>query len=74
MPKLPSLSSAVMVKLLERKGYTNVRTRGSHVRLYPPAFLTNAKKVTVPLHKRLKIGTLLNIMKDACLTIEDLKH
>ena len=73
MPKPPSISGLEMIKILERKGYRSVRTRGSHVRLYPPDFLANAKKVTVPLHKRLKVGTLLNIMKDAGLTIEELK-
>ena len=73
MPRLPGLSGAELIKVLERKGYVQMRTKGSHVRLYPPDFSPNAKKVTVPLHKRLKTGTLLNIMKDAGLTIEDFK-
>jgi len=72
MPKLPPLSGAQMVKILERKGYRNARTRGSHVRLYPPESLPQTKKVTVPLHKQLKPGTLSNIMRDAGLTVEDL--
>lgn len=72
MPGLPSLSGAEMIKILERKGYKNMRTRGSHVRLYPPESLPQAKKVTVPLHKQLKSGTLSNIMRDAGLTAEDL--
>lgn len=73
MPKLPGISGAELIKILERKGYVSMRTKGSHVRLYPPDFSSNAKKVTVPLHKRLKTGTLLNIMKDAGLTTEDLR-
>ncbi len=73
MPKLPKLSGAELIKILERKGYTQMRTRGSHVRLYPPSFLPSAKKVTVPLKKEVAIGTLSNIMKDSGLTIEDLK-
>ena len=73
MPKLPVLSGEQVVKILERKGYTQVRTRGSHVRLYPPKLSPNAKKVTVPLHKQLRAGTLSNIMKDAGLTPEDLR-
>ncbi|OGG59707.1 hypothetical protein A2765_03910 [Candidatus Kaiserbacteria bacterium RIFCSPHIGHO2_01_FULL_56_24] len=72
MPKLPGLSGAELIKIPERKGYVRMRTKGSHVRLYPPDFSPNAKKVTVPLHKRLKTGTLLNIMKDAGLTAADL--
>ena len=73
MPKLPVLSGAEMVRILERKGYSQVRTRGSHVRLYPPTYLPEAKKVTVPLHKLLKVGTLFSIMKDSGLTFDDLK-
>jgi predicted RNA binding protein YcfA (HicA-like mRNA interferase family) len=73
MPKLPKLSGIELIKILEKKGYIQMRTRGSHVRLYPPDFLPNAKKVTVPLKKELKTGTFLSIMKDAGLTIEDLK-
>ncbi len=73
MPRPPALSGTEIIKILERKGYTQVRTRGSHVRLYPPDFLPEAKKVTVPLHKQLKVGTLSSIMRDAKLTPEDLK-
>lgn len=73
MPKLPLIRGAEMVKVLERKGYRQVRIKGSHVRMYPPSFLPLARKVTVPLHKQLKQGTMSSIMKDAELTIEDLK-
>ena len=73
MPKFPVISGTEIIKILERKGYVQMRTKGSHVRLYPPDFLPNARKVTVPLHKQLKTGTLLSIMKDTGLTIEDLK-
>jgi len=73
MSKLPALSGAEMIKILERKGYSKIRTRGSHVRLYPPPYLSEAKKVTIPLHKKLKAGTLSGIMKDAGLTVGDLK-
>lgn len=72
MPKLPGLSGAELIKILERKGYVQMRTKGSHVRLYPPDFSPNAKKVTVPLHRQLKTGTLSSIMKDAGLTVADL--
>lgn len=72
MPKLPGLSGAELIKILERKGYVQMRTKGSHVRLYPPDFSPNAKKVTVPLHRQLKTGTLSGIMKDAGLTVADL--
>ena len=72
MPKLPAISGVEMIQVLERKGYVQMRTRGSHVRLYPPDYLPEAKKVTVPLHKQLKAGTLAGIMKDTGLTVGDL--
>lgn len=72
MPKLPVVSGEELIQILERSGYVRIRTRGSHVRLYPPGYLAEAKKVTVPLHKQLKVGTLSGIMKDTGLTIEDL--
>ena len=71
MPKFPRLSVAEMIRILEHKGYIQVRTKGSHVRLYPPEY-SAAKKITVPLHGELKVGTLLSIMKAAGLTIDDL--
>lgn len=73
MPKLPGLSGAELVKILVRNGYVQMRTKGSHVRLYPPEVPSDLKKVTVPLHKRLKPGTLSGIMKDTGLTLEDLR-
>jgi len=72
MPKLPKISGAELVHILEQHGYLQMRTKGSHVRLYPPE-PSDFKKVTVPLHKELKLGTLSNIMKDAGLTLEDLQ-
>lgn len=72
MPKLPVLPGNQLVRILERHGYKVIRMRGSHVRLYPPEG-SHLKKVTVPLHKEVKPGTLSNIMKDADLTLEDLR-
>jgi predicted RNA binding protein YcfA (HicA-like mRNA interferase family) len=71
MPKPPRISGAELIRILERKGYVQVRTRGSHARLYPPDS-SGLKKVTVPLKKELKTGTQLSIMKDAGLRAEDL--
>ncbi len=72
MSKLPKFSGAELIRILEKRGYEQVRTRGSHVRLYPPKG-SGLKKVSVPLHKELKRGTLSNIMKDAGITAEDLE-
>lgn len=72
MPRLPKVSGADLVKALERKGYVQVRTKGSHVRLYPPGG-TSYKKVTVPLHKEIKPGTLSGIMRDTGLILADMQ-
>jgi predicted RNA binding protein YcfA (HicA-like mRNA interferase family) len=71
MPKLPRLSGEQLIRILERNGYEQVRSRGSHVRLYPPVG-SGLKKLAVPLHRELKTGTLSDIMKDAGLSPEDL--
>ncbi len=70
MPKLPKVSGAELIRILEQHGYEQARTKGSHVRLYPPKG-SGMKKITVPLHKELKTGTLSDIMKDVGLTTED---
>lgn len=73
MVRLPAISGLELIRILERKGYRRVRTKGSHARLYPPDFLPGAKKVTVPLHKHIKVGTLSSIMEDAGLAADDLQ-
>jgi len=73
MPKLPLLSGAELIRILERRGYRQVRSKGSHVRLYPPVPSEGMKKVTVPLHPQLKRGTLLRIMKDTGLALPDFR-
>jgi predicted RNA binding protein YcfA (HicA-like mRNA interferase family) len=58
MPKLPRMSGAEAVKVLERLGFTVVRQRGSHVVLR-----RGASGCVVPLHKELKAGTLSGVIK-----------
>jgi len=56
--KLPrDLSGSVVVKALERRGFTVARQSGSHTRLVNPG-----KRVTVPLHRSLAVGTLQSIL------------
>lgn len=55
-----------MVKVLAKIGYSQVRQKGSHMRLSHPA----KKPVTVPNHKELGTGITLKIIKDAGLTVE----
>jgi predicted RNA binding protein YcfA (HicA-like mRNA interferase family) len=66
--KLPrDLSGSAVVRGLERRGFTVARQSGSHVRL-----VKAGKRVTVPLHRSLTVGTLQSILRQAGITIETL--
>lgn len=67
---LPLVSGLEVVKALHKAGFAVVRQRGSHVRL-EKVLGTNTIKLTVPMHKELKKGTLARIVKDAGLTVEE---
>ena len=70
-PRLPSMTAPEVVRLLERHGFERVRQSGSHLILRH----TDGRRVTVPMHKSKDLGRglLSRIMKDADLSIEDLK-
>lgn len=63
MSKLPKLSGKEIVKILvEKFGFEVVRQKGSHVVLRK--FKNGEKIVTiVPMHREVKTGTLLGILK-----------
>ncbi|VVB60128.1 HicA toxin of bacterial toxin-antitoxin [uncultured archaeon] len=62
MSNLPKLSGKEIVKILAKDfGFEAIRQSGSHVILKNT--LSKQKKVTVvPMHKEVKIGTLLGIL------------
>lgn len=67
MAKLPALKPREVIKILEKAGFSFVRQKGSH-RIY----LKGNIGVTIPFHtKDLKKGTLIHIIKQASLTIEE---
>ncbi len=70
-PKLPSVTAREIIVILERKGYIRARQSGSHIILKHPT----KHRVTVPLHSKTDLtpGVLHAIMRDAGLTIDDLK-
>ena len=70
-PRLPSMTAPEVVRILERHGFDRVRQSGSHLILRHP----DGRRVTVPMHKSKDLGRglLSRIMKDADLSIEDLK-
>ena len=66
MPKLPVLSGAEVVKLLERLSFEQVRQRGSHV-----VMRRSGVGTVVPLHKELKTGPLAAVIRQAGLTQDE---
>lgn len=67
MPKLPVLSGAEIVRLLELLGFVRARQRGSHV-----VMRRGDTGCVVPLHREVKTGTLAGLLRQAHLTIEEL--
>ena len=70
--RLPQISGPEIIKILHKFGFTTARQRGSHVRLEKKAGEENIK-LTVPLHDRLKKGTLLSIIKSSKISGEELE-
>ncbi len=71
--RLPILSGFEVVRRLKRAGFIAVRQKGSHVRL-EKFDGERVLKITVPLHKQIKKGTLNRIIKDAGLTLEEFRE
>ncbi len=68
--KQPVVSGKEVIKALTKVGFKAVRQKGSHVRLEKHTE-ERVLKVTVPLHKQLKKGTLNMILLYAELSLED---
>jgi predicted RNA binding protein YcfA (HicA-like mRNA interferase family) len=68
--RLPVVSGAQLVAVLERRGWQVLRQRGSHVRLRHP---DRSVFLVVPLHRELKKGTLNGILRDAGLDRDELR-
>lgn len=68
--RLPVVSGAQLVAVLERLGWEVLRQRGSHVRLRHP---DRSVFLVVPLHRELKRGTLNGILRDAGLDRDELR-
>jgi len=72
MSKLPSITSQKVIRVLEKRGFVLDRTKGSHYIYYHPE---TKRRVVIPVHKKdLPKGTLLEILKEAGLTQEELKE
>jgi len=69
MPRMPSITSAVMVEFLRSLGFKQARQRGSHKFFRHP----DGRTATVPFHKGEDLGRGLadKILKDVEATRED---
>ncbi len=69
MPKLPILSGKEVVKALHRIGYEIDHQTGSHIILRQNK--EPFRRMTVPNHKEIAVGTLRAIIREAGLTREE---
>jgi predicted RNA binding protein YcfA (HicA-like mRNA interferase family) len=65
---LPVLSGAQVVKALEKAGFIQVRTKGSHAVMRKP---DTGRGATVPLHTTIKRGTLAAILRQTGLSPDE---
>jgi len=73
MSLIPSLSYLEIIRSLQRDGWVVVRQKGSHIRLQKH-LLDKTLKITVPAHRPVKTTTLMQIIKQAHLTLEKFKQ
>lgn len=66
MTQLPVLKGREIIVALSKIGYTQIRQRGSHIRLECPG----RKSITVPNHI-VGRGLLRKILRDTRLTVEE---
>ena len=66
MPKLPRVSGAEAVRILERLGFAVVRQRGSHI-----VMRRGAAGCVVPNHREIKLGTLAGVLRQAGVSIDE---
>lgn len=70
MPKLPrDASGEQVIRALKKVGYVHDHTAGSHAVLLHPR--DPRKRLVVPLHRVVKVGTLGKIIKDTGLTADE---
>ena len=72
MKNLPVVSGKDLIKALRKYGFGVERQKGAHVRLKYKS-IDKTVKLTIPLHDPLKKGTLNKILKDAGISVEELR-
>jgi predicted RNA binding protein YcfA (HicA-like mRNA interferase family) len=72
MPELPRVTAKEISRILEQRGFSEVRQSGSH-KIYRN---TDGNRATVPMHgsKILHPKVLKSILRDANMTVEELRE
>ncbi|SHK96794.1 Predicted RNA binding protein YcfA, dsRBD-like fold, HicA-like mRNA interferase family [Nocardiopsis flavescens] len=65
---IPVTSGPKLVRALERAGWEHVSTKGDHAKLRK-----GGERVVVPLHKELKRGTTIGILRQAGMSPQELR-
>jgi len=70
--RLPTITAVKLLSILEAHGFVRVRQSGSHIILKHG----DGRRTTVPMHKGKDLGRglLRQIMRDASLSIYDIKN
>jgi predicted RNA binding protein YcfA (HicA-like mRNA interferase family) len=64
---MPPLRPEQIIKGLERNGFQFIKQRGSHRK-----YKKNGRTVIIPMHYEIAKGTLLSILEQAGLTLDDI--
>jgi len=67
VPSWAQVSGADIIRVLTHLGFVEVRQRGSHVVLKKSGDL-GTRGCVVPMHKRMALGTIMGILKQAGVT------
>ena len=62
MPKLGVFSGSEVCRILEQHGFQNIRQRGSHIVMQKRVDASTIT-VPVPMHREIKLGTLMSIIR-----------
>ena len=68
MPRLPRVSGKRVIAALERLGFAQMRSRGSHVVMARSMPAQERVICVVPLHAEVAVGTLRGILRQADLS------
>ena len=66
MSKLPHISGREAVRALEKLGFVQLRQKGSHL-----IMRRGTVGCVIPMHREIKIGTLIGILRQASVSAEE---